>query len=80
MAIVKLFYKIRQDGVKLYRTYSDITPTIKQVPTNTLYDCWVYKTDNEGNETKEVDWELSGVIDVEHTPYSYLEVIEDNGA
>ena len=82
MAIVRVFYKTRKDGVNLIRRYSDITPTLKQLPTNTIYDCWVYKLDENGNETNEVDWELSGVIDVENAPYTYVEtdeVIENNG-
>lgn len=79
MAKHRVFYKTRSDGVNLFRTYSDETPTLKQLPTNTLYDCWVYKLDKDGNETNEVDWDLSGVIDVENTSYTYVEV-EDNGA
>lgn len=74
--IITKFYKQRKDGVKLYRRYSDITPTINQSPTNIIYDCWVYKLDENGNETKEVDWELSGVIDVENAPYTYSEITE----
>lgn len=66
------YYKTRDDGVKLYKTYSDITPTIKQLPTNITYNCWVFKKNGE------VDWELSGVTDVENTPYTYEEVIEDD--
>lgn len=77
MALIRKYYKTRPDGVNLYRTYSDTTPTLRQLPTNILYDCWVYKTDSEGNETKEVDWNASGVIDVEFAPYTYLE-IENN--
>lgn len=77
--IKRELYGVNSVGKKLYRTYSDITPTIKQLPTNVVYDCWVYKLDENGNETNEVDWELSGVIDVENAPYSYVEV-EDNGA
>jgi hypothetical protein len=75
--IKTLFYKTRQDGVNLYRTYSDITPALKQLPTNIIYDCWVYKLGENGNETKEVDWEQSGVIDVENAPYTYVEVSEE---
>ena len=77
--IEKVFYKLNSVGKKLYRTYSTITPTIKQLPTNVVYDCWVYKLDQDGNETKEVVWEKCGVIDVENAPYTYVEVI-DNGA
>jgi hypothetical protein len=72
--IKREFYKTRRDGVRLYRTYSTVTPTILQQPTNIPYDCWVYKLDENGNQTNEVDWEQSGVIDVENAPYTYVEV------
>lgn len=32
------YYRTRQDGVKLFRTYSDINNLILQVETNVLYD------------------------------------------
>lgn len=67
----------RSDGVNLYRTYSDTTPYLKQLPTGIIYECWVYKLDSEGNETDEVDWEQSGVIDVENAPYTYVEIEEN---
>lgn len=74
--IIKTFYRTRNDGVNLYRIYSDTTPTLKQQPTGVIYNCWVYKLDKNGNETTEVDWENSGVIDVENAPYTYVETIE----
>lgn len=67
----------RLDGVNLYRRYSDTTPYLKQLPTGIIYDCWVYKVDENGNETKEVDWDKCGVIDVENAPYTYIEIKED---
>ena len=36
--IVKEFYKIREDGVKLYRTYSDENYKIRQIETGIIYD------------------------------------------
>lgn len=36
--IVKEFYKTRQDGVNLYRTYSDSGLYIKQNETGNVYD------------------------------------------
>ena len=36
--IVREFYKTRNDGVKLYRTYSDSGLFIKQNETGTIYD------------------------------------------
>ena len=38
MAIIKEFYKTREDGVKLYRTYSDENYMIKKVGTEEIYD------------------------------------------
>ena len=70
------YYMTREDGVNLYRTYSDTTPYLKQLPTGIIYECWVYKVDENGNETKEVDWDQSGVIDVENAPYIYVETEE----
>lgn len=74
--IKREYYITRNDGVSLYRIYSDTTPTLKQQPTGIIYECWVYKLDEEGNETTEVDFENSGVIDVENAPYTYEEIIE----
>ena len=38
MAIVKEFYKTRNDGVNLYRTYSDKGYMIKKLGTDELYE------------------------------------------
>ena len=38
MAIVKEFYKERNDGVKLYRTYSDENYMIRKVGTEEIYE------------------------------------------
>lgn len=38
MAIVKEFYKERNDGVKLYRSYSDSNYMIKKVGTDETYE------------------------------------------
>lgn len=38
MAIVKEFFKTREDGVNLYRTYSDADMKIKKVGTEEVYD------------------------------------------
>lgn len=66
--IHKVYYSTRKDGVNLFRIYSDKTPIIRQIPTNVDYDCWTY------NEDGNVDFSKSGVIDVEHAPYSYIEI------
>ena len=75
--INRVFYRTREDGVSLYRIYSDTTPTLKQQPTGVIYNCWRYKLDENGNETTEVDYENCGVIDVENAPYTYEEIIEE---
>ena len=36
--IKKEFYKTREDGVRLYRTYSDIGNYIRQAETDTIYE------------------------------------------
>lgn len=36
--LIKEFYKTRQDGVNLYRTYSDENFKIRQMPTGNIYD------------------------------------------
>ena len=38
MAIIKELYKTREDGVKLYRTYSDNNYKIKKVGTEEIYE------------------------------------------
>lgn len=38
MAIIKEFYKTRQDGVNLFRTYSDEGKQIRKVGTDEVYD------------------------------------------
>lgn len=38
MAIVKEFYKTREDGVNLYKTYSNNNYKIKKVGTEEVYD------------------------------------------
>ena len=38
MAIIKEFYRTREDGVKLYRTYSDENYKIQKVGTNEIYE------------------------------------------
>lgn len=36
--IIREFYKTREDGVRLYRTYSDKGVQIRKVGTNEIYD------------------------------------------
>lgn len=36
--ITREYYMTRQDGVRLYKTYSDTNHYIKQLPTDIIYD------------------------------------------
>lgn len=73
--VFRMFFKTREDGVDLYRTCSNITPKLRQVETGAIYNCWIYKVDDEGNETNEVDWSISGVVDLEDASFTYEEVM-----
>ena len=37
--IIKELFKTRNDGIKLYKQYSDLGVKLRQVETDTLYDC-----------------------------------------
>ena len=52
--IVKVFYKKREDGVNLYRTYSDKSMQIRKVGTNEIYDEAI-DVENSGFEYTETD-------------------------
>ncbi len=52
--IVTEFYKTREDGVDLYRTYSDAAMMIRQINTGILYTEAV-DVENSGNEYEETD-------------------------
>lgn len=64
------YYLTRADGVNIYRIYSDLTPTILQLQTGYVYDCWTY--DKEGKP----DFEKSGIYDIENAPYTYHEIFD----
>lgn len=55
MAIVQEFHRMREDGVKLYRTYSDMFYKIKKIGTEEVYDDAVDIEDNnfQYEETEE---------------------------
>lgn len=63
MAIIKELYKTREDGVKLYRTYSDNNYKIKKVGTEEIYDeaidvenaTYEYEETTEPTETSEIE-------------------------
>lgn len=67
--IKKEYYKTREDGVKLYRTYSDIGYKIKRVSSGITYDDAIDVSENV--EYEEVD----EYIDTEGS-YSYEEILE----
>lgn len=52
--IVTEFYKTREDGVGLYRTYSDADLMIRQISTGILYTEAI-DVENSGNEYEEID-------------------------
>lgn len=55
--IVKEFYKTREDGVNLYRTYSDTNRYIKQVQTGAIYSEAI-DVENAPYTYKETDKEI----------------------
>ena len=63
MAIVREFYKTREDGVNLYRTYSDENYMIRKVGTEEIYEeaIDVENAPYEYEETEELREELSEV-------------------
>lgn len=67
--IVKEEYKTREDGVRLYRTYSDIGNYIRQVETNVIY---AEAVDVEGALfTYEETEDKIEIEQVEATQYAY---------
>lgn len=60
--IVKEFYKVRQDGVSLYRTFSDNGFLIQKVGTNEIYEEAIdvefapYEYEETGNDIKRSDF------------------------
>ena len=67
--IKKEYYKTREDGVELYRTYSDTGHKIKRVSTGITYSEAIDASENV--EYEEVD----DYIDAESS-YSYEEILE----
>ena len=63
MAIVKEFYRTREDGINLYRTYSDENYMIRKVGTEEIYEeaIDVENAPYEYEETTEPIEELSEV-------------------
>lgn len=73
MAIVKEFYKTREDGVKLYRTYSDNGYMIKKINTEEIYEeaIDVENSSYEYEETDEVI-EDSSIMELKAQAYDIL--------
>lgn len=67
--IKKEFYKTREDGVKLYRTYSDTDHLIKNVADGNVYGDAIDISDSEEYE------EVEGYIDLEG-PDTYEEILK----
>ena len=67
--IIKEEYRTREDGVRLYRTYSDIGNYIRQVETNVIY---AEAVDVEGALfTYEETEDKIEIEQVEATQYAY---------
>ena len=72
--IKKEFYKTRNDGVNLYKTYSDSNYLIKQVETNSLYQEAI-DIENASYTYEETDT----LIEEEATEQDYLEALAKLG-
>ena len=58
--IAKEFYRTREDGVKLYKTYSDTEHKIRNIKTNAIYSDAIDISENEDYEEVEDYVELEG--------------------
>ena len=67
MAIVREFYRVREDGVQLYRTYSDEYFMIKKVNTDELYEEAI-DVETVVYEYEETDIKIENVIIPTPTP------------
>lgn len=72
--IKREFYKTRNDGVNLYRTYSDSNYLIKQLETNSLYQEAI-DVENAPYTYEETDI----LIEEEATEQDYLEALAKLG-
>ena len=62
--IVKEFYRTRNDGVNLYRTYSDANLLIHKLGTDEIYSEAI-DVENSGFEYEETDVEIETLEDPE---------------
>ena len=63
--IVKEFYETREDGIDLYRTYSDENYRIRKVGTNEVYDEAIDIEDSE-YEYEETDEKIEVLDDLDN--------------
>lgn len=70
MAIVKEFYKTREDGVNLYRTYSDEGYVIKKKGTDEEYDEAI-DVENASYEYEETDITIEGLSEIDLKAQAY---------
>lgn len=63
--IVKEFYRTREDGIDLYRTYSDEDYRIRKVGTNEIYDEAIDIEDSE-YEYEETDEKIEVLDDLDN--------------
>ena len=70
MAIVKEFYKTREDGVKLYRTYSDNNYMIQKKETDEVYEEAI-DVENASYEYEETDIIIEELSEIELKAQAY---------
>lgn len=73
MAIIKELYKTREDGVKLYRTYSDNNYMIQKIGTDEVYEEAI-DVENAPFEYEETN-ELIESIDVYETKSQAYDIL-----
>lgn len=70
MAIVKEFYRTREDGVKLYRTYSDSNYMIQKVGTEEIYEEAI-DVENASYEYEETTEPVETLNEIEEKAMAY---------
>ena len=70
MAIVKDFYKTREDGVKLYKTYSNNYYMIRKVGTDEIYEEAI-DVENTPFEYEETEEPIEGTSEIELKAQAY---------
>lgn len=70
MAIVKEFYRTRNDGVNLYRTYSDSNYMIQKVGTDEIYEEAI-DVETATYEYEEIDEPIEQFGDLEQKAMAY---------